>query len=95
MKLKLFCAKRNCGYCGGLLIVAAHDFDEAYELYKKWAVDTGKSWIYSCYKDGDEHYAYINLYPRAAWYEKQGVKVIVDSPRVIDEDGFTEKFNPR
>ena len=90
MELKLFAAKRNCGYCGGLIVVAANDIKEAYEVYKKWAIDNIKSWIYDRYEDRDGQYDITNQYPRETWYEIQNVKAICDAPRVIDEDGYTE-----
>lgn len=89
MEFKLFAAKRNCGYCGGLIVVAANDIYEAYEVYKKWAIDNAKSWIYECYEGSDGYYDTINEYPRETWYEIQNVKAICDEPRVIDEDGYT------
>lgn len=90
MELKLFAAKRFCGYCGGLIVVAANDIEEAYEVYKKWAIDNAKSWIYDRYEDCDGQSDITNQYPRETWYEIPDVKVICDAPRVIDEDGYTE-----
>ena len=90
MELKLFAAKRFCGYCGGLIVVAANDIEEAYEVYKKWAIDNAKSWIYDRYWDGDGQVEITNQYPRDTWHEIPGVTVICDAPQVIDEDGYTE-----
>lgn len=90
MELKLFAAKRNCGYCGGLIVVAANEIEEAYEVYKKWAIDNAKSWIYDSYEYCDGQSEITNQYPRETWYEIQNVKAICDAPQVIDEDGYTE-----
>ena len=86
MKLKLFACKRGDGYCGGLIVVAAHDIDEAYNLY----VEYGRTHYcieYSCEDSSIEIY---NDYPRHNWYQIPDVIVECDSPRVIDEDGYSE-----
>lgn len=90
MILKLFAAKRNNGYSGGLIIVAANNLDEAYKLYKEWAKTTEQTWIYESYEGSDGFYDVNNVYPREYWYEIRGVNAISDSPRVIDEGGYTE-----
>ena len=88
--MKLFGAKRNCGYCGGLIVVAANNIKEAYHIYIKWAKNNGKSWIYDdCESDG-EVVSYIDRYPPETWYELEGIEVNCKEPRVIDEDGYTE-----
>ena len=91
MELKLFAAKRSCGYCGGLIVVAANTIDEAYDTYTKWATDNGDpNCVYSAYESDGELIVINNRYPRENWYEIYGVKAVCDAPRVIDEDGYTE-----
>jgi len=91
MELSLFAAKRDGGYSGGLIVVAANSIDEAYQTYIEWVEATGNpNCLYERYE-----YAYgdadvYNRYPRENWYEIGGVKVVCDAPRVIDEDGYTE-----
>ncbi len=79
-----------CGYCGGLIIVAANDMEEAYEIYKNWALDGKRTWIYDRYKGNDGEYDIINQYPKEEWYEIPNIRAICMTPRVVDEDGYTE-----
>lgn len=90
MELKIYAAKRMSGYGGGLIVVAANDVDEAYELYINWALDSKRIWIYERYKDGDVEYDIKNEYPKEDWYEIPNVRVVCMTPRVIDEDGYTK-----
>lgn len=94
MELKLFAAKRNCGYFGGLIVVAANDIEEAYNVYREWALNNEKPWIYLGYKQVTKdilgEYEEVSIYPRDKWYKIDGVEVLCDAPRVIDEDGYTE-----
>ena len=89
--LKLFAAKRSGGYCGGLIVVAANNIDEAYQTYIDWVEETGNSHLlYDTYEYGDTCTEAYNEYPRENWYEIEGVKVLCDVPQVIDEAGYTE-----
>ena len=90
MKLNLFACKRRGGYsgfCGGLIVVAAHDIEEAYDLYKEYGEE---KYLISFHDDGEEVIEHYNEYPRQKWYQIPDVTVECDSPRVIDEDGYTE-----
>lgn len=87
MKLNLFACKRNCRYSGGLIVVAAHDIEEAYNLYKEYGE---KECLVSFYDDGEEVLESYNEYPRQEWYQIPDITVECDSPQVIDEDGYTE-----
>lgn len=87
MKLNLFACKRSVGYCGGLIVVAAHDIDEAYNLYKEYGK---KECLVSFYDNGEEVVEDYNEYPRQKWYPIRYITVECDLPRVIDEDGYTE-----
>lgn len=91
MELKLFAAKRDGSYSGGLIVVAANSIDEAYQTYIDWVEVTGNpNCLYECYVYTNEEVDVYNRYPRENWYEIPDVKVICDAPRVIDEDGYTE-----
>ena len=86
MKLNLFACKRSGGYSGGLIVVAAHDIEEAYELYEEYGEEEH---LISFYDNGEEVLE-DNEYPRQKWYQIPDITVECDSPRVIDEDGRTE-----
>lgn len=91
MELKLFAAKRSCGYCGGLIVVAANTIDEAYQTYIDWVESTNNEhYVYARYEDLDGFVVVDDKYPKDTWYEIPAVKVICDIPMVIDEDGYTE-----
>jgi len=87
MKLDLFACKRSDAYSGGLIVVAAHDIEEAYNLYKEYGK---KECLVDFYDDGEEVLESFNHYPRQKWYQIPYITVECDSPRVIDEDGYTE-----
>lgn len=90
MELKLFAAKRNSSYSGGLIVVAANTIDEAYQTYIDWVESTGNHVLYQRYEFGNGDVDVYNKYPRKNWYEIPQIKVICDAPKVIDEDGYTE-----
>lgn len=91
--MKVFGCKRNGGYSGGLIIVAANNLNEAFETFAKndryeWMIewfdfDTGK-----IIDDVTKVDSYI--YPRDDWFEIPELVANVDSPRIILEDGHTE-----
>lgn len=91
--MKVFGCKRSGGYSGGLIIVAANSLDEAFETFAKddryeWMIDwfdfdTGK--IIEDVTKVDS-----NTYPRSDWFEIPELTANVDTPRIIDEDGYTE-----
>lgn len=84
MKLNLFACKRSGEYSGGLIVVAAHDIDEAYNLYVKYVYR-----IYGIeYYDINSKLGAYNNYPRQNWYQIPDIKVECEFPRVIDEDGY-------
>jgi len=91
MELKLFAAKREDPYSGGLIVVAANSIDEAYQTYTDWAESTNNShYVYWKHKYSDGTVEVDDRYPKENWYEIPDVKVICDEPQVIDEDGYTE-----
>lgn len=91
MELKLFAAKRESGYSGGLIVVAANSIDEAYQTYIDWVEATGNpNCLYERYVYANGEVDGYNRYPRENWYEIPQIKVICDAPKVIDEDGYTE-----
>lgn len=91
MKLKLFAAKRESGYSGGLIVVAANSIDEAYKTYIDWVESTGNPYcLYQRYDFGNGDVDVYNKYPRENWYEIPKIKIICDAPKVIDEGGYTE-----
>ena len=91
MELKLFAAKRESGYSGGLIVVAANSIDEAYQTYINWVEDTGNPYcLYERYNFGSGDVDVYDKYPRENWYEIPQIKVICDTPKVIDEGGYTE-----
>lgn len=91
--MKVFGCKRNGGYSGGLIIVAANSLNEAFETFARngryeWMIewfdfDTGK--IIDDVTKVDS-----NIYPRNEWFEITELVANVDTPRIIDEDGYTE-----
>ena len=91
MEFKLFAAKRFCGYCGGLIVVAANTIDEAYKTYIEWVKSTNNAhFLYEKYEYADGSVDIYDKYPKDTWYEIPSVKVICDAPQVIDKDGYTE-----
>ena len=86
MKLNLFACKRSNEYSGGLIVVAAHDIDEAYKLYEKYGFE--KLLIEYYYINSELEIT--NKYSRRGWYQIPDITVECDSPRVIDEDGYSE-----
>lgn len=91
MELKLFAAKRESGYSGGLIVVAANSIDEAYQTYIDWVKSTNNShFLYERYEYEDGSVDVYDKYPKPTWYEIPSVRVICDAPQVIDEDGYTE-----
>ena len=72
--MKVFGCKRNGGYSGGLIIVAANSLNEAFETFAK---DYRYRWM-------------TNIYPRCDWFVITELTANVDTPRIIDEDGYTE-----
>lgn len=91
--MKVFGCKRNGGYSGGLIIVAANNLDEAFETFAankiyEWMIDWFDFETNQFTKDVkkvDSEY-----YPRDNWFEIQELVANVDSPRVISENGYTE-----
>lgn len=72
--MKVFGCKRTGGYSGGLIIAAANNLNEAFETFA-------------------ENYRYrwmTSVYPRSDWFEIPELTANVDTPRIIDEDGYTE-----
>lgn len=90
MELKLFAAKRESDYSGGLIVVAANTIDEAYKTYIDWVESTNNVHLYERYDYMDGSVDVYNKYPKDTWYEIPQIKVICDAPKVIDEDGYTE-----
>lgn len=91
MELKLFAAKRESGYSGGLIVVAANSIDEAYKTYLEWVESTDNAHrLYERYEYVDGSVDVYDKYPKDKWYEIPAVKVICDESRVIDEGGYTE-----
>ena len=84
-RLRVFAAQRIGGYSGGLIMVAAHDIDEAIQTYhtSKYAEDEG------LYGEVDGEVAW-DYYPAEKWYEVPGVFADYDESRIIDEGGHSE-----
>lgn len=91
--MKVYGCKRNGGYSGGLIIVAANSLDEAFETF---ATNEIYKWMIDWYDFQTEEYTEdvtkvdSNIYPRDDWFEIPELVANVDNPRVISEGGYTE-----
>lgn len=94
--MKVFCAKRDGSYSGGLILVAANDKEEAIltaartEKYKwmfDWVDDNGNC-IYE--DDGNTQHIHSNYYPIERWHEVENLEYKGNTPTVIIEDGYSE-----
>lgn len=91
--MKVFMCKRQCGYSGGLAVVAANSKEEAFRTFFE---DEDYEWMVDKY-DGDTfEYIYDCTkwrsydYPLEKWFECKVLTANVDKPCVIMEDGYTE-----
>lgn len=82
--MKVFVNKRNCGYSGGMILVAANSAEEA---HKAFHADDDYSWMWYENYDGMEIDYY---YQRNGWVEVEGLTCDTEIPCVIDEDGYAE-----
>lgn len=91
--MKVFMCRRQCGYSGGLAVVAANTKEEAFKTFfedpdydcmaAKYDIDTGKFT-----DDSTKWRSYY--YPLENWFECKALTANVDKPCVIMEDGYTE-----
>lgn len=90
--MKVFMCKRQCGYSGGLAVVAANSVEEAFKTFFE---DNDYNWMAYKY---DEDYNPTDdftkwrsdYYPIEKWLECKALTAYVDKPCVIMEDGYTE-----
>ena len=91
--MKVFMCKRQGGYSGGLVVVAANNVKEAFKTFfededydwmvDKYDVETGE-FTDACTK------WFSDYYPIDEWFECKELTANVDTPCVIMEDGYTE-----
>ena len=74
MLMKVFMCRRQDGYSGGLIVVAANSKEEAFKTF--------------C--EDPRYYWMVYRYPRDEWFECKTLTANVDKPCVIMEDGYTE-----
>lgn len=90
--MKVFMCKRQCGYSGGLAVVAANSIEEAFKTFFE---DNDYDWmVYKCdedYNPTDDFTKWrSDYYPIEEWFECKVLTANVDKPCVIMEDGYTE-----
>lgn len=90
--MKVFMCRRQGGYSGGLIVVAANSKEEA---FKTFCEDPQYNWMVYRYNDNledtDDYTKWFSyIYPRDEWFECEALTANVDKPCVIMEDGYTE-----
>lgn len=90
--MKVYMCKRQCGYGGGLAVVAANNVKEAFKTFFE---DDDYDWMVDKYSDNFEYtddYTkwFSDYYPIDEWFECKELTANVDEPCVIMEDGYTE-----
>ena len=90
--------QRQCGYSGGLAVVAANSKEEAFKTFFEdedydWMVKK-LTWTrtdeYTEEDTDDSTKWYSDYYPLDKWFECKVLTANVDKPCVIMEDGYTE-----
>lgn len=93
--MKVFACKRQGGYSGGLIIVAAETKEEAFLIA---AMDEKTSWMFEwCDEDGmycepDWNIDHVRscYYPLDKWEEVENLFTDLKIPQVILENGHSE-----
>lgn len=91
--MKVFMCRRQCGYSGGLAVVAANSVKEAFKTFFE---DEDYDWMAAKYDDDTGKFTddftkwRSDYYPIELWFECKVLTANVDKPCVIMEDGYTE-----
>ena len=93
--MKVFACKRQGGYSGGLIVVAANTKEEAFNLF---AHDKRYSWMIDSHSadgewqdvDDDDAIISSDFYPLEKWYELEMLTANVTEPQIIAQGGHTE-----
>mgnify|MGYP007092151529 CR=1 FL=1 len=93
--MKVFGCKRNGGYSGGLILVAANTKEEAYLTA---AMDEKKSYMFDWHDndgfwsepDGNIEHVSSDTYPLERWFEVEHLSTDLTEPQLIIEDGYSE-----
>jgi hypothetical protein len=91
--MKVFMCRRQCGYSGGLAVVAANNAEEAFKTFFEdedydWMVDKYDINAHKFTDDFTKWHSYY--YPIEKWFECKVLTANVDKPCVIMEDGYSE-----
>ena len=81
--MKVFVNKRIGNYSGGMILVAANSKEEAHEVFHA-------DGHFAYYWDTLDGQTYDEFYQPENWEEINGMTCDVDTPCVIDEDGYSE-----
>lgn len=92
--MKVFACRRNEGYSGGLIIVAAESKEDAFLTASR---DDKVSYLFDWHDengwrepDGDINHVTCDTYPFSKWFEVEHLSTDLKTPQVIIEDGYTE-----
>lgn len=78
--------RRQCGYSGGLAVVAANSAEEAFKTFFE---DKDYNWM--VYNSDDDYTKWRTWhYPLDNWFECKVLTANVDKPCVIMEGGYSE-----
>ena len=93
--MKVFVCKRQGGYSGGLILVAANTKEEAFMVAAR---DKKTEWMFHGFDDEgyyvrertDIGHVGSDYYPLLLWMEVETLTADVDKPMLLMEDGYTE-----
>lgn len=72
--MNIYYKKKHYGWSGGIILVAAHDEEEAEKIIS----------------DNGDYNGYLKNRNDAYWQKIEGARIDCDTPHIIDEDSYTE-----